>query len=214
LHGRTTSGAPRRRRTTIVVVAIVLALHGLLIALLGRSTPDHRTHSAAPARVTLRLIAPPRAPVTAAAPSTPARATRSRPTAMAAPIPRLPTRSIPPDTAPTLTDPDQPAPTITRAAAADRPDAAASDAARPPSLLDSEATRRAIRASARTPSLGEQLARSREEPHRAGPNERLATDIREAGKGDCLKGEYAGAGMGLLSLPFLALATASGHCAK
>lgn len=45
-------------------------------------------------------------------------------------------------------------------------------------------------------------------------NERLANNVREAGKGDCAKGEYAGGGMGLLSLPFLAIAAAAGNCAK
>ena len=83
-----------------------------------------------------------------------------------------------------------------------------------PSLLDTEATRRAIRASGHTRSLGEQLAESREEPARTSANERLANGVRGAGKGDCMKGEFAGAGMGLLSLPFLAAAAVGGHCAK
>jgi hypothetical protein len=80
--------------------------------------------------------------------------------------------------------------------------------------MDTEATRRAIRASARTPSLSDQLAQSREEPHRLSANDRLAIGVHDAGKGDCAKGEYAGAGMGLLSLPFLAAAAMSGNCAK
>ena len=90
----------------------------------------------------------------------------------------------------------------------------ASASAGTPSLLDTEATRRAIRASARTPSLTEQLARAREEPHRAGTQERLGEAVKSSGKGDCLKGEYAGAGMGLLSLPFLAAASLRGDCAQ
>ena len=76
------------------------------------------------------------------------------------------------------------------------------------------ATRRAIRAIARAPSLSEQLARSRDEPHRPNVQERLGNAVKTAGKGDCLKGEYAGAGMGLLSLPFLAVAEARGDCAQ
>jgi len=80
--------------------------------------------------------------------------------------------------------------------------------------MDTEATRRAIRASAHTPSLSDQLAQSREEPRRLSANDRLAIGVRDAGKGDCVKGEYAGAGMGLLSLPFLAAAAISGNCAK
>ena len=92
--------------------------------------------------------------------------------------------------------------------------APASASAGTPSLLDTEATRRAIRASARAPSLTEQLARAREEPHRAGTQERLGEAVKSSGKGDCLKGEYAGAGMGLLSLPFLAAASLRGDCAQ
>jgi hypothetical protein len=80
--------------------------------------------------------------------------------------------------------------------------------------METEATRRAIRASARAPSLGEQLARAREEPQRIGATERFANDVRNAGKGECLKGEYLGAGMGLLSLPFLAAAAMRGLCAQ
>lgn len=98
--------------------------------------------------------------------------------------------------------------------AAIRPEPAASAESLAPSLLDTEATRRAIRASARTPSLGDQLAQAREEPERPGAQARLANGVKAAGQGDCLKGEFAGAGMGLLSLPFLAIATAQGDCAK
>lgn len=84
----------------------------------------------------------------------------------------------------------------------------------PPSLLDTEATRRAIRASARMPSLVSEAARVTEEPRRANAQEQLGNAVREAGKGDCDKGEFAGAGMGLLSLPFLAAAAIRGDCAK
>ena len=98
--------------------------------------------------------------------------------------------------------------------AAIRPEPAASAESLAPSLLDTEATRRAIRASARTASLGGQLAQAREEPERPAAQARLANGVTAAGQGDCLKGEFAGAGMGLLSLPFLAIATAQGDCAK
>lgn len=47
---------------------------------------------------------------------------------------------------------------------------------------------------------------------RADPTQQLPKAVAAAGKGDCLKGEYAGAGMGLLSAPFLAYAAATGHC--
>lgn len=82
-----------------------------------------------------------------------------------------------------------------------------------PTLLDSEATRRAIREAGRQPLLAERAAAA------TGlalvpKDERLREDTAKAGKGDCMKGEYAGGGAGLLSLPALALAAATGACAK
>ena len=97
---------------------------------------------------------------------------------------------------------------------ANRAEPAASSPIALPSLLDSAATRRAIRASAREPSLTEQIARTGGEPPRVGAPERLGNAVKAAGRGDCAKGDYAGAGMGLLSLPFLAVAVAGGQCAK
>ena len=100
------------------------------------------------------------------------------------------------------------------AAVALPPEPAASAPDSLPSLMDADATRRAIRDSARASSLGDQLAQSREEPRRPGANDRLANGVHSAGKGDCMKGEFAGANMGILSLPFLAIALKAGHCAK
>jgi len=81
--------------------------------------------------------------------------------------------------------------------------------------LDGAATRRAIRESALG---GGPLAQQAVEagaalraPTLAG---RLANEVQQAGRGDCAKGEYAGAGMVLLSLPFLAAAALKGECAK
>ena len=199
-------GGARRRQVMLAGLLVVLALHLLIMALLSRSSPD-KVIGVAPARVTLRLIAPQAMPMVA----TPARV---EPAAAAAAR-----RRVAPPSAPAVRDLSQTpsaspaaiAPTITGAAPAQP---AAGDAHPSPSLLETEATRRAIRASARAPSLGEQLARAREEPERMGASERLANDVRNAGKGDCLKGDYPGAGMGLLSLPFLAAAAARGQCAQ
>jgi hypothetical protein len=183
-----------RRRIAIAVLA-VLALHAVLIAALSRSWTMPRAAKAAQ-RVTLRIIPPavPRpadsAPPTAAPPLA-ARATPRRKATTA----RV---NEPRETSAAITPPEP---------AASVPDAL-------PSLIDTDATRRAIRASARTPSLGDELARSREEPARQSPADRLAHGVKSAGKGDCAKGEYAGAGMGLLSLPFLAAAALGGDCAK
>jgi hypothetical protein len=44
------------------------------------------------------------------------------------------------------------------------------------------------------------------------PTQVLPQAVATSAKGDCLKGEYAGGGMGLLSLPFLALAAVRDAC--
>lgn len=133
----------------------------------------------------------------------------------------MPARSDPRTNA-HITDPSSPndrvaaRPSNPAEAAGPAPTSAASDAnalAGLPSLLDTEASRRAIRESALAPSLAAWAAVASDEPHRTGAQERLVNDVKSAGKGDCLKGEYAGTGMGLLSLPFLALAAARGACA-
>ena len=82
----------------------------------------------------------------------------------------------------------------------------------PPSLMDGEATRRAIRAAAREPGLAAQAGR--QGPALRTPDERLGDQVQRSAKGDCLKGEYLGGGMGLLSLPFLAAAALKGDCRR
>lgn len=89
---------------------------------------------------------------------------------------------------------------------------AASAAADVGSILDTAASRRAIRASARAPSITAEIARTAGTAPAADASERMGGAIRSAGKGDCAKGDYPGAGMGLLSLPFLAAAVARGDC--
>lgn len=195
---------PGGRSRVALALAAVLALH--LAAIVGLNHSWKTPSAAAPVqRVSLRLI--PLAPPSARQPP-------ARPTAVpSAQVPvatrlRKPAPSVPRDVR-------EPVATHTAAAAvAITPEPAASAPGSLPSLMDADATRRAIRDSARAPSLGDQLAQSREEPQRSGANDRLAASVHSAGKGDCMKGEYAGANMGILSLPFLAIALKAGHCAK
>jgi len=70
-------------------------------------------------------------------------------------------------------------------------------------LLETEATQRAIAEAARRPSHTASSAQ-----------ERLGRDIARAAHGDCLKGEYAGGGMGLLSLPFWIAAELRDKCRR
>lgn len=76
-----------------------------------------------------------------------------------------------------------------------------------PLLLDTESTRQAVRNAARQAPLGVGLPQESAE-------QRLSRQMQEGARGDCLKGDFAGGGAGLLSLPFLAWAKASGKCAK
>jgi hypothetical protein len=195
-----------------VIVPFVVVLHVGVIWLLQAATAPQRTHETAPGadrRVTLRLLAAPAVPVA------PARADGLSATADAKPL--RPTgrgrtwirsAGMQPVNAAIATRPS---------AAAEPPAPAASSASAPvswPSLLDTDATRRAIRASARMTSLADRAAAASDEPRRPSAQERFGADVKDAGKGDCVKGEYLGAGMGLLSLPFLAVASARGACAQ
>ncbi len=192
------------RARGIALLLVVLA-H---LALLAWWTAKRRPPAAAvpAARVTLRLLPPlapaPRResapPVAAPAPALPNRAVAARST------PTSP-RAAPPATAgPTR------APEPIGIAGAEPAASQAERAEAPPSLLDGEATRRAIRASARDPGLAAQAGRTG--PAVATPDQQLGSGIAQGARGDCLKGEYFGGGAGLLSLPFLAAAALRDKC--
>jgi hypothetical protein len=113
---------------------------------------------------------------------------------------------------------ETPAPARPReqAAQAITPSAAAAPASAPPSdlrFLDNADTRQAIRDAARggatLASRGNAITRVEQTA-----GERLAQNIDAAHKGDCMKGEYPGGGMGLLSAPFLLAAAALGNCGR
>ena len=203
--------APSHRRRGAVVVLVVTGLHiGLIVALhpppqrMERRIPE-------PLRVAVRLLPPSIAPKVTAMPLAPAAAENRRPESPNRARVRRQPAHTPGDASPSA----QVSAAVPVVAEATQPaDPGASAAERPPSLLDTDATRRAIRASARAPALVEQLAAARSEPRRIGVQERLGADVKAAGRGDCAKGEYLGAGMGLLSVPFLALAAARGHCGQ
>ena len=199
-------------RPRAVVLAAVAALHVALFWL-ARSSPrldaGHDAPASAVQRVNLRLV--PMPAMLARTPSALASPTRAEPIRRPPQTPRsrpAPTTTDQPD----ITLPVSPPTTLTPAPTLSRVEPAASAAET--SLLDSEATRRAIRASARAASLTAEVARVGGEPARTTAQERLGNDVKAAGRGDCAKGEYAGAGMGLLSLPFLVAAAARGACGQ
>lgn len=101
----------------------------------------------------------------------------------------------------TAAAPQAPVPADTEAA----PDAARSARAMG-RLLDSAAGREAVQSAARQGLVRPQIHAQREDP--------LASGMREAAQGDCMKGEFKGGGMGLLSLPMLAAAALQGECSR
>lgn len=191
-----------------VISALVLLLHLALLAWWVQGDQRTLRSAAEVPRVTVRLVAarPPAAPPVApsAGPSAP-------PPRHAGPAPRA-TRPARPQAAlaarpePAVVDPQaltMPAP----APAASRPPGET-----PPSLMDGEATRRAIRAAAREPGIA--TVAGRQGPALQTPDERLGSEVQRSARGDCLKGEYLGGGMGLLSLPFLAAAALRDQCRR
>lgn len=192
---------PRRQRAAIGVV--VLVLHALL-ALAWLGTIVQQRTAPASSRVSVRLlpatlpVEPPRSP--GVAPVRP-------PFSATAPAPkraRAATRTV--DPGERSIAPVEAATVTAEAASAPVP---APDA----NLLDTEASRRAIHSAARNPNLA---SRINEQVGVRSPTaaQRLPGNVQQAAKGDCMKGEYPGGGMSLLSLPFLAAALATGNCAQ
>ncbi len=191
------------RARWLAIALFVVVLHALLAWGLSRalqSTPQPM--AAQPPLVMVQIRPPSPAPAQATAPTprpgqdpvrSPDRARREDPATQAVPAAALPPVAEPP-------------------AAATAPEAASSAPAG--SVLDSEATRRAIRDLARQRSVGELGAQASGEPAAASAQERLGQEIARGARGDCLKGEYAGSGMGLLSLPFWLIAEMREKCRR
>lgn len=215
-------GHLRSRR--LGTLAVVVALHLALLLAWRLALRPHVDVSVASTPAGLLWLQPPRpaAPPPGQAQERPARAAATGPRPeTASPAARtvapLPRPSRPAEgtwVAPAPAGNAAPPETAVAATAAPAPPPPAS-APQPPagSLLDSEATRQAIRQIARQPLLSERAASATGEPFRTAEG-RLAEAAAQAGKGDCMKGDYFGGGAGLLSLPFLAAAVVRGQCAK
>ena len=199
-----------------LVLGGVITLHAVLVWMLHGTFAGRAQGDAQPAlirRVTLRLIPlpPPPTPTKPMPETTPARSSTSRPAAAHTRGPKLPAAG---ETSPSAAPLARTAASVSAPEAALRADPPASAPIVWPSLLETDASRRAIRASARTPGIAGQAVAAIEGPRPASAQERLATGVKSAGKGDCLKGEYAGSGMGILSVPLIVLAAARGACAQ
>lgn len=192
----------RRDRQRAAAMAAVVLLH---VALLWPRPEAGQAPSRARPAVAVRLLAlplpaPPPAPAVRPAARSPAPSPAKAPVPRARPAPAVRAAAVPP-----AVEADPPAAPVQ----ADRPASAPTPAS---PVLDTQATALAIREIARSPGPAARAGRAGA-PERA-PGQRLGEGIAQGAKGDCLKGEYLGAGMGVLSLPFLAAAALRDQCRR
>ncbi len=200
-------GARRRLRGSWLLVLLgVAGLHLLLLLLAQRAmrSPPPRP-AAAQAPLVLVWVQPPSPAPQAAAPP-PRETAAPRPARKPAPTP-TPT---PTSTEPTALQAAAPANSASAAALATQAPASAPATG----LLDTDASRRAIREAARQRSTGELGALVTGEKAPVSEQDKLGQEIARGARGDCLKGEYAGSGMGLLSLPFWLIAELREKCRR
>lgn len=197
-------------RRQVALLPLLALLH--LALGLGLASQWRHSKTALPAaeRIEMRLLAAPLVP-------------KQKPMLMPMPAALQPPAQRPPMTAHTPIATPKP-PTMQASAApslASEPLQAAASAPLPavfvtaPGLLiNTEATRRVLRQASRTPLLSERTATAMGDGPPLERSELLGQEIKKAGNGDCLKGDFLGGGMGLLSAPFWLLAEARGKCAK
>ena len=200
------SGARRRLRLNwLLVLAAVAALHLMLMMLLQgalRSPPARPLPELAPV-ILVRMLPPPAAPrQTPPEPRSnpPPRPARSAPRPVAAQAALPASAASAPEVAAAPPDTTTAAPAAASASAG--------------GLLDTEASRRAIREAARQRSTGELGATATGEKAPLSEPDKLGQEMARGARGDCLKGEYAGAGMGLLRLPFWLIAELRDKCRR
>ena len=203
-------GRWRDRRSRLVAWAVVGTLHGVMVAGLWHALrpPAEPAAAEAPAVVwLLQGVRPSRAAVPEVA--RPARESAPREPAArqapAAPVPVVVPQAI--------TLPSEPS-AEPRAALPAEPPASAPVGRAGEHLLETAATRRAIRDAARAEAVADGAARVGVAPARPSAGERLGSEIGQAAVGDCLKGEYPFGGGGLLSLPFFLAAELRGQCRR
>jgi hypothetical protein len=196
----------RSRPIWLPLLLLVAAAHLLLLQLAQQALRTLPTATTTQRAAALVLLPPIVAPLEPPAPSEPD-APKRRPRRLAKPAPSAPlTHEV---AAPVDTDSATDA-VPTAASSSPQPARAAAGGG----LLDSEATRHAIREAARKPSIAEQGARVSGANAALSEPQRLGQEIARGAIGDCLKGEYAGAGMGLLSLPFWLMAELRDKCRR
>ena len=202
------------RRTRALLLGAVLLLHAGLVGWL-----QHASHRAAPhrdqARSSVRMItiqlpplpAPKSKPTPIVARTSPS--TRPAP-AVRTEVPMRPRAIARPDAEP---PPDEPRSTLVVEAPAPRASSASGPSGR--DLMYGAATQRALRQSTQgQPLLSERADQASLAPDKIDASTRLGKEMMKGATGDCLKGEFAGGGAGLLSAPFWLLAEARGKCRR
>lgn len=188
------------------VLWVVLALHALLVVGLWQAMRWRSVWVTHERPAVMLWVQPQATPRPAAVDVARAPAVRpARPAVPAAARPRTGPGPQPPLQWVAPTPPSAPL-----AAAAVAPPASA--ASQPPveRLMDSEATRAAVRLAARQPLLHERTADATGMPP-ARTDTAMAQGVSQAAKGDCMKDQVPG---GLLGLPLLAAKVVSGNCGK
>ncbi|WP_454907272.1 hypothetical protein [Variovorax gossypii] len=192
------------RPTLIALVLAVVAMHAAVLWLLLGATQPHRRAAEAARRVVMEVVqvaqpvlkAEPPAPQKEAAPRAPARAARA-----------IARRAPQPARGNAITAPAAPA-------MADEAARAASPVPARPLILHSESTRRALRDIGRERSFADRAGQELNGNPRSAFDSRLSAEVAGSARRDCMKGQFKGNSMGLLSLPALALAAAQGDCGR
>ena len=192
--------------------ALVTAAHLLLGLWIARTPLVPRPAAVAPTGPTVVWLRTPAVPL----PPSPAAKTQAPAPRQTRPMPAPAERSRQRDARAArvpaaVPEEPPPAPPSTEAAVAAAPSGASGAA---PSLLDSEATRQAVRQAAKQVSVQERHALATEAPRPLSTEERLGQEVAKSAVGNCAKGEFAGGGMGLLSLPFFIAAQVNGKCQR
>lgn len=188
------------RRTAVLL--LTLAVHAGLLWLLVRAGQATVQRQPSRQRLLVQLIVAPPPALQPAPTKVPPRSSpqpRPEPRPVSRPIEEVPTAAA--------------APTLAAALPAETTASAPAPVASAP-WLDPEKTRLAVRRMAAQPSMRELAAQASEAPRKPTAGERFGQEVQQAAVGDCLKGEFLGGGMGLLSAPFWALAEARGKCRR
>ena len=206
VQGLAPSRALMLRPNLIALVLAVVAMHAAVLWLLLGAMQPHRRMDDTSRRVVMEVVQVVQ-PVSKAEAPAPQKEAAPRAPAQMARTTTMTRRAPPPARSNATTAPAAPA-------VSDEPAQAASPAPPRPPILHSENTRRALRDIGRERSFAERAGQELNGNPRFAFDSRLSSDVAGSARGDCMKGQFKGSGMGLLSLPALALAAAQGECGR